>query len=55
MGLFHHDDKPPEPPATFTVVQGDKFVTLTRDDFAEITTTADKLEMERLGAGAGQG
>ena len=48
MGLFHHDNKSPEPPTTFTVVQGDKFVTLTRDDFAEITSTADKLEMERL-------
>ncbi len=48
MGLFGHHDKVPAPPTTFTVLRGDDFVTLTRDDFAEITTTVDKLEMERL-------
>jgi hypothetical protein len=48
MGLFHHHESSPGPQTSFTVMRGDDFVTFVRDDFAEITTTADKLEMERL-------
>jgi len=48
MGFFGHHKKSREAPSTFTVLREDKFVTFTRDDFSELMTTADKLEMERL-------